>query len=141
MSYINAVGQNVWVAAVLTSLALLGGCDRTETVQRGFRGSGMVQMYNSASLAAVADTHKIPTPEDPADLESPRVDEVFVNVKVLNDLSATEFSRLMQALSTWVAPVEGCHYCDNPDQLESDEKYPKIVARRMLQMTRDINTK
>lgn len=43
MSYINAVGQNVWVAAVLTSLALLGGCDRTETVQRGFRGSGMVR--------------------------------------------------------------------------------------------------
>ena len=61
-------------------------------------------------------------------------------MKVLNDLSATEFSRLMQAFTTWVSPEEGCDYCHNPDKLESDEKYPKIVARRMIEMTRRINT-
>jgi photosynthetic reaction center cytochrome c subunit len=46
----------------------------------------------------------------------------------------------MQAFSTWIAPEQGCDFCHNPDKLESDEKYPKVVARRMIQMTRHINT-
>jgi Photosynthetic reaction centre cytochrome C subunit len=135
----TAIARSITFAWIV-GLTLIAGCQRTDTVQRGYRGLAQVQMYTPAVVAASTEINQIPEAEEPADAESPMVNEVFKNVKVLNDLSATEFSRLMQALSTWVAPVEGCDYCHNPKKLESDEKYPKIVARRMLQMTRDINT-
>jgi photosynthetic reaction center cytochrome c subunit len=122
------------------ALALLAGCERSDSEQRGPRGLSQIQIKKPSAVASLQELNRIPPPEDPADIESPPASEVFVNVKVLKDVSATEFSRLMQALSTWVAPVEGCDYCHNPDKLESDEKYPKVVARRMLEMTRRINT-
>jgi photosynthetic reaction center cytochrome c subunit len=127
-------------AACLVVAALLAGCERTDHVQHGYRGTAEVQLYKPSAVAALADINTIPEAEEPADPDSPSVKEVFKNVQVMSDLSATEFSRLMQALATWVAPEEGCDYCHNPKKLESDEKYTKIVARRMLQMTRNINT-
>ena len=127
------------VVAVATS-CLVAGCDRTQTVQRGYRGTSAWQLYKPSAVEALREINQIPEAEDPADDDTPPVNEVFKNVRVLNDISSGEFSRLMQALSTWVAPEEGCEYCHNPKKLESDEKYTKIVARRMLQMTRDINT-
>ncbi len=129
----------VW--ASLVACVLLAGCDRTQTVQRGFRGVGLTQMYKPATLAARADLNQVPEPEpvDEPDPEAPQISEVFKNVRVLNDLTVLEFSRLMQAMSTWVAPEEGCSFCHNPKKLDSDEKYTKVVARRMLQMTRHIN--
>ena len=125
-----------WAAVLAT------GCDRTQTVQRGYRGTSMFQLKKPADIAALADINKIPEPEaqEAPDPEAPAIKEVFQNVKVLNDLTVLEFSRLMQALSTWVAPEQGCEFCHNPDNLASDEKYTKVVARRMLQMTRNINT-
>jgi photosynthetic reaction center cytochrome c subunit len=102
----------------------------------------MAQLYNPASVASAAQLHSIPAPEpvDEPDPEGPSIAETFENVQVLNDLTVLEFSRLMQALSTWVAPEEGCEFCHNPENLASDEKYTKVVARRMLVMTRNINT-
>jgi photosynthetic reaction center cytochrome c subunit len=120
----------------------LAGCERTQTVQSGFRGTGMEQVFSPATVAALASGNVIPEPEpvDPPDPEAPKLSELFKNVQVLNDLTALEFSRLMAAMSTWVAPEEGCNYCHNPKNLASDEKYPKVVSRRMLQMTRKLNT-
>jgi photosynthetic reaction center cytochrome c subunit len=133
--------SGLWLpAAVLAWVLTLAGCERSQSDQRGPRGTAQFQIKKPSALAALAELNAIPAAEDPADADSPPASEVFVNVKVLNDISATEFSRLMQAFSTWVAPVEGCDYCHNPDKLESDEKYPKIVARRMIEMTRRINT-
>jgi photosynthetic reaction center cytochrome c subunit len=132
-----------WAGALAGSLVCalaLSGCERTQTEQRGPRGVALFQIHKPAAVAALAQLNSIPPAEEPADIDSPPASEVFVNVKVLNDLSATEFSRLMQAFATWIAPVEGCDYCHNPDKLESDEKYPKVVARRMIEMTRRINT-
>lgn len=139
-SHSHRLGGRLLGAALCLGLALVAGCERKETVQRGYRGTGMLELFNHKTEFAKADLHSIPAPEDPADAESPTASEQFVNIQVLKDLSATEVSRLMQAMSTWVSPEEGCDFCHNPDKLESDEKYPKIVARRMLQMTRDINT-
>jgi len=45
----------------------------------------------------------------------------------------------MLAITQWVAPEQGCAYCHNGDNLADDGLYTKIVARRMLQMTRHIN--
>jgi photosynthetic reaction center cytochrome c subunit len=130
------------LALCMAGLAWLAGCDRTESEQRGFRGLAMMQVNKPATLAAQVNKNYIPEPEptDPPEEGLPTVDETFENVTVLNDLSVLEFSRLMQAMSTWVAPVEGCDFCHNPDDLASDEKYTKVVARRMLTMTREINT-
>jgi len=47
--------------------------------------------------------------------------------------------RTMNAMTAWVSPKEGCAYCHNPANYGSDEKYPKIVSRRMIEMTRTIN--
>jgi photosynthetic reaction center cytochrome c subunit len=122
--------------------ALLAGCEKPESVQRGFRGTGIAQIYQPSRVAALAEINKIPEPEpdEEPDPEAPPIKDVFKNVQVLNDLTVLEFSRLMQAMSTWVAPEEGCDFCHNAKNLASDEKYTKVVARRMLQMTRKINT-
>ena len=63
----------------------------------------------------------------------------FKNVQVLKDLPVPEFLRLMTAITTWVAPVQGCSYCHAGGDLASDALYTKVVARRMLQMTAHIN--
>ena len=60
---------------------------------------------------------------------------MFKNVQVFNDLGARVLAP-DAGHSTWVAPEEGCEFCHNPKKLESDEKYTKVVARRMIQMTR-----
>jgi hypothetical protein len=66
-------------------------------------------------------------------------------VQVLNDISVGEFNRTMVAMSTWVAGTGNCAYCHNIANLASDTLpngkplYTKLVARRMLQMTRQIN--
>jgi photosynthetic reaction center cytochrome c subunit len=132
----------LWAVLVLACALLISGCERTESSQNGFRGTGLFQMKDPTVLERTASLHAIPEPEptDPPDPEAPSISEAFKNVQVLNDLTVLEFSRLMQALSTWVAPEEGCDFCHNPRKLDSDEKYTKVVARQMLQMTRQINT-
>lgn len=139
----DCLGKLIVAASLAAAAALLlAGCERTGTEQRGSRGVGMVQLAKPSALAAVKDINQIPEPEatDDPDPDAPPIKEVFKNVQVLNDLTVLEFSRLMQAMSTWIAPDEGCEFCHNPKKLDSDEKYTKVVARRMLQMTRHINS-
>jgi photosynthetic reaction center cytochrome c subunit len=58
---------------------------------------------------------------------------------VLGDLGVGEFTRLMVAMTNWVAPNEGCLYCHTANFAE-ETKYTKTVARSMIQMTRKVNT-
>jgi photosynthetic reaction center cytochrome c subunit len=127
---------------MIFSFLSLVGCDRTESVQWGERGTSMIHIDKPGRLQSAADLHSIPPPEprDPPDPEIPLAKDVNENVQVLTDLDALEFARLMQAISTWVAPEQGCEYCHNTENLASDEKYTKVVSRQMLRMTRDINT-
>ena len=60
-------------------------------------------------------------------------------MQVLTDVSANEFNRTMLAMTQWVSPQQGCVYCHNAQNFASDEKYTKVVSRRMLQMTRHLN--
>jgi photosynthetic reaction center cytochrome c subunit len=110
-------------------------------VQSGYRGTGSVQMAKKATLKAAEAVNAIPEadPIDDPDPSLPPVSKKFKNVQVLNDLNVLEFSRLMGAFTTWIAPEEGCNYCHNAENLASDEKYTKRVARRMIQMVRGIN--
>jgi photosynthetic reaction center cytochrome c subunit len=77
----------------------------------------------------------------PAD-GGPTAGATYKNVRVLGGVSADRFNHLMAEISQWVAPPEqGCNYCHNPENMASDEKYTKVVARRMLQMTQTINSR
>ncbi|MBO0661737.1 photosynthetic reaction center cytochrome c subunit [Jiella sp. MQZ9-1] len=86
-----------------------------------------------------------PKPLEPADnAGSPKASEVYKNVKVLGNLTDAEFTRLMLAITEWVAPKQGCEYChdlSSDEGFASDARYTKVVARRMLQMVRHINSK
>jgi photosynthetic reaction center cytochrome c subunit len=129
--------------ALLGSVLLLAGCERppVDTVQRGYRGTGMEQVYNPRIVAAQIPANAMPadTPMVPAG--GPPASTVFKNVKVVGDLGVGEFTRLMVSMTAWVAPDQGCSYCHKAgEDFSADTLYTKVVARRMLEMTRHINT-
>jgi len=130
------------VAAVGVT-ALLAGCERppVDTVQRGFRGTGMVQVYNPRTVELNIPANTVPEALAAVPPGGPPASTVFKNVKVLNDLGVGDFTRLMVAMTQWVAPEQGCAYCHAAGaDFSSDALYTKVVARRMLEMTRNINT-
>jgi photosynthetic reaction center cytochrome c subunit len=120
---------------------LLAGCERPipETVQSGYRGTGMVQVYNARLLEVKTDLNQPPAVLPAADAAGPKASQVYKNVQVLGDLSVGEFTRLMVSMTNWVAPNEGCAYCHAVQNFADDGKYTKVVARRMVEMTQHIN--
>jgi photosynthetic reaction center cytochrome c subunit len=110
------------------------------TVQTGFRGVALEQNFHPATVEALAAVNQVPAPQDPADPDAAPASEVYQNVQVLGDLNENEFIRLMSAITEWVSPEQGCAYCHaEGEELSADTLYTKVVSRRMLQMTRDIN--
>lgn len=132
------------VLAAAGAVALLAGCERPpmNSEQKGFRGTGMVQIDNPRILAKAAEARPaVPANPPPAAQAGPLAKDVYQNVKVLGDLPVTEFLRTMTANTLWVAPAsEGCNYCHNGQNFADDSKYTKIVARRMFEMTRTVNS-
>ncbi len=130
--------------SLIAGLALLmglAGCERPpmESVQTGYRGTGMVQVYNPRTLEANADLHEAPVSLPQAGSEGPKASQVYKNVKLLGDLSVGQFTRLMASMATWVAPEQGCAYWHNLANFADDSKYIKVVSRRMVEMTQRIN--
>jgi photosynthetic reaction center cytochrome c subunit len=129
---------------VLTSGPLLSGCEpaATQSFQAGYRGTGMVQVKNPRRTQAQLANNAVPTPlpKAPVIPGGPLAGATFKNVQVLKDVPVAEFTRLMVAVTSWVAPQQGCAYCHNAADLSSDALYTKKVARRMFEMTRHINT-
>jgi photosynthetic reaction center cytochrome c subunit len=127
--------------AGLLGAGLLAGCERPpmQSEQQGYRGTGMVQIDNPrllAKQAAATPTPPVLPPPGPAD--GPKARDVYQNVKVLGDLSVGEFTRHMLAITQWVSPEQGCTYCHGAN-LADDSLYTKVVARRMIEMTRHLN--
>ncbi len=109
------------------------------SVQRGFRGTGEDQLYQPAVLNAEIAAAKSPSVLPPASPAGVKAAKAYKNVRVLGDLSVGQFTRLMVSITTWVAPKQGCAYCHNVKNMADDTNYTKVVARRMLQMTQNIN--
>jgi len=135
------LNRTIWVAMILVGAALLSGCERPpiDTVQTGFRGTGMELVYNPRTLEKTESLHQAPAALDPADKSGPRARQVYQNVKVLGDLSVGEFTRVMVSMTQWIAPEQGCGYCHNLQNFADDSMYTKVVARRMTQMTQHLN--
>ncbi len=132
---------------VLSATLALGACkffSPRDSVQRGERGTGMVVIYPHNKTVAAFNETKLPAIHAPAG-ESPPGPLPWKNVQVLNDISVAEFNRTMLAMSEWVAGPGNCQYCHNIADFAADTAnngkplYTKVVARRMLQMTRQIN--
>lgn len=135
------LNRTTWVAMILVGAALLSGCERPpiDTVQTGFRGTGMELVYNPRTLEKTESLHQAPAALDPSDKSGPRARQVYQNVKVLGDLSVGEFTRVMVSMTQWIAPEQGCGYCHNLQNFADDSMYTKVVARRMTQMTQHLN--
>ena len=120
------------------TVPLLAACELAPktSAQNGYRGTGMDTIKVSAKAAA----EEVPAPPyTPPGTDGPRAGSIYQNLKVLGDVSDEQFNYTMAAITQWVAPGEGCNYCHNPANMASDEKYTKVVARQMLQMTRNVN--
>jgi photosynthetic reaction center cytochrome c subunit len=131
----------VTILCALAIAALVSGCERPRplVVQRGYRGVGMEENRNPRLLAKLEAANVPPAlvPAIPGD--QPRAADVYQNVQVLKDLSVPEFTRVMLAITAWVAPPDqSCGYC-HQGEMSADVLYTKKVARRMLAMVRDIN--
>jgi hypothetical protein len=64
--------------------------------------------------------------------------EVFRNVKLLKDVPADRFLRIMDVGYSQSLGVT-CDHCHVEDRWEADEKRPKRAAREMILMVRQIN--
>jgi photosynthetic reaction center cytochrome c subunit len=122
--------------------ALLAGCERPpmDAVQLGYRGTGIQHVSNPRVIAPVVAANQSPEASPAIPPAGTLAKDTYKNVKVLGDLDVSAFTRLMVSITQWVAPEQGCVYCHNPAAFEDDSLYTKIVARRMLEMTRHINT-
>ncbi len=133
--------------AALTLPLVLAACEigPKTSQQTGYRGAGLQQVTDPDNVVKAAAT-----PADayalPADV-GPTAAQTYQNVQVLGGVSAERFNHLMAQMNNWVVPAnaaaseQGCNYCHNPENMASDEKYTKIVARQMIRMTQDINAK
>jgi photosynthetic reaction center cytochrome c subunit len=134
----RVVGAGTVPLVAIAAGLLIAACGEHPPVhskQIGYRGVGMVQTTNPRTDAQKAARNEIPEPLPPVEAVGPKVSEVYQNIQVLGDLTVPEFTRLMAAMTSWVAPEQGCAYCHSGANLASDDLYTKVVARRMLQMT------
>lgn len=127
---------------ILAGVLAISGCERipVDSVQHGYRGTGMVQVYNPRILEKQIPNNIVPEALPQAPPEGPKASEVYKNVQVLGDLSVAQFARTMVSIQSWLAPGADCSYCHNLENLAEDSKYTKVVARRMLQMTQHVNS-
>lgn len=111
-----------------------------EVREFGPPGLGLIDYDNPRIVQPAGYTNVVPEPLPMFEPVGVPSSEIYENVQVLGDVDAGHFTRLMQAMTGWVVGDEAaCEYCHNLDNLASDEKYTKVVARQMLRMTRWIN--
>ncbi len=154
--YRNAFGG--FVALMLVSGAFLA-YKSPVAVQRGAPGVAMQVVDAKKNLAAKVAANQVPPSLPQASPGGKLAVDAYQNVQVLGHITSGDFTRLMTAMTLWVAPQQGCAYCHAHQKdangkeilgsdgqpladlanMHSDELYTKRVARRMLQMTMHIN--
>ena len=147
------------LATVLLGAGAVASYHSTESYQMGAPGVGMEVVKTRQQLHDQVAANAVPAPLPAASQDGQLAVNAYKNVQVLGNLSSGEFTRLMTAMTIWVAPDNGCAYCHAPERdangtivrdsdgyiqadlknMQSDELYTKRVARRMLQMTQHIN--
>ena len=144
--YVPAIAVGTLGGAVVAAALLVqwGQPFATTSIQTGPPGIGMVVTEFESEFAAPDPTLAAYYTEEPYPPEpgEPLASEVYENVQVLGNVTEGNFLRLMNAMTQWVSPDEGCAYCHaQADEgiYAPDNVYTKIVSRRMIQMTQVIN--
>ncbi|MEM7745442.1 MAG: photosynthetic reaction center cytochrome PufC [Pseudomonadota bacterium] len=137
---VAALGSGVFLAVLLM---IFGSAYQTDSDQTGPAGTGMhvakfkwEQAPDPTIEDYYADEPWVPEGGEPL------AKDIYQNVQVLGDLTEDNFNRLMAAMTVWVSPEQGCAYCHGDGDLDtygSDDLYTKVVSRRMIQMTQNIN--
>ena len=135
------IGAAMGGLLVAVLIMLYGSAYGTTSLQTGPRGAGMSVPEFNADLARPDPTIENYYTEEPYEVEEGEglAKDIYENVQVLGNVSEGNFNRLMLAMTEWVAPEQGCAYCHNEENLAADDKYTKIVSRRMIQMTQNLN--
>lgn len=118
-----------WVRA--TSLFLVHWSDMKS------RATLLALTFGILSCVSVAFGQDAPPKKAKMDMSKPATEQ-FKNVQVLKTLSTGEFLGAMRSFNASLG-VE-CGFCHAQDR-SSDEKGEKVMARKMLTMTHDINEK
>ena len=89
-----------WLA-LSVAVVLLSGCElpSPNSVQHGYRGTGMLQVYNTRLLAQTVEANVPPVATPPLPAAGPKASQTYKNVKVLGDLSTAQFNRLIDRKS------------------------------------------
>ena len=136
---VGAVGGAIVVAALVVTW---GYPWRTESIQTGPRGTGMEEVRFAGEREAI-DPGAAAFYTEPAVPPAPGdtlARDAYENVQVLGDLTQDNFDRLMLAMTEWVSPEQSCAYCHGEEgNFAGDDLYTKVVSRRMIEMTRNIN--
>jgi photosynthetic reaction center cytochrome c subunit len=140
----NAAKRRLAAVCGFAAAFLLAGCwerPPIESVQRGYRGTGMVHVANPRLKGVKAAANQVPesSPRSAPEPGAQLARDAYKNVKVLGDLDVANFTRLMAAMTQWVSPEQGCNYCHKDGNFEDETLYTKHVSRRMLQMTQTVN--
>ncbi len=127
---IGAAGAAVLVAIVLVTW---GNPAQTTAMQTGPRGTGMhVAEFNA--VRTVADPtiagYETSSPVVPQAGDALAKDAYDTADPLLGDLTVANYDRLLAAMRSWTGI---------PDLLENPDSYQTVVARRMIEMTRNIN--
>lgn len=137
---IGAIGGAVFLAALIISW---GYPLQATSIQTGPAGTGMSVVKLKHFVEAdptLADyyTEAALTPE----AGEPLAKDIYENVQVLGELTEGNFLRLMNAITLWVSPEQGCAYCHagaDEGNYADEGLYTKTVSRRMIQMTQNLN--
>ena len=138
---IGALGGAVFLAIMVV---VFGQPYATSSLQTGPRGQGMSVTEFNSDLATPDPDIELVYENEPyvPDGSEALAKDIYQNVQVLGDLTEDNFGRLMGAMTEWIAPEEGCAYCHGDGDVETygeDALYTKVVARRMIQMTQNVN--
>ena len=138
---VGVLGGAVFVAIMLV---VWGQPYATKSMQTGPRGTGMHVAEFNAQITQADPTIEAYYTEEPyiPEGDEPLARDEYENVQVLGDLTVDNFNRVMNAMTFWVSPDQGCAYCHGDGALDTygeDNLYTKVVSRRMIQMTQFIN--
>jgi photosynthetic reaction center cytochrome c subunit len=140
----RTIGLQIAVAlAVIAAAAVIFTTSERppmDSIQRGYRGLGMQQVYNPRIIADELAINQAPASLPRLPDAGPKAGAIYKNVQVLGDESVGNFTRLMASMTNWVSPAQGCAYCHDVNNMASDGLYTKVVARRMIQMVQRVNS-
>lgn len=99
--------------------------------------AGIVTAFCFLAVASLAAIDSPPPPVQQKPGEEKTAGQVYKNIQVLTELPARELDGVMEFMSASMGV--GCTHC-HTNPWASDMKSTKLAARKMIVMTRDLNT-